>query len=290
MSVTGSQSDWRELFHEALPAIEESIRFVCRRRRCRHDEGEDFASAVRLRFMENDCALLRQFVGRSRLQTYVNVVVLRLFIDYRRRHWGVWRPSARARKLGPVAVRLDTLLYRDGYDLDAAIQMLRTNEGVPVSENGLRDLAAQLEAHPVRREEGSATLEAVDRDSGERADGALIDDERRRRARDLRHALKGAFGQLGPEDVLLLRMRFQDRLTMPQIAKVLATDPKVLYRRTERLLDDLRAELERRGFRPEDVDPALESATFDEEPILVAENDASDRLDRRDEARLKVSR
>src|SRR4029453_14108130 len=46
-----------------------------------------------LRLVEDDYDVLRRFQARSSLPTYVTVVIQRLFLDYRNRLWGKWRPD-----------------------------------------------------------------------------------------------------------------------------------------------------------------------------------------------------
>ena len=80
---------------------------------------------MRLRFIENDYAAIRKFRGESSLGTYLTVVVAMLVRDYRVQRWGRWRPSAAARRLGDVAVRLETLVRRNGQAVHEAAETLR---------------------------------------------------------------------------------------------------------------------------------------------------------------------
>src|SRR5262245_61007781 len=102
-----------DYFSSRLPEVDRAIAFVVRRHRLAADTAEDFASVVHLRLLEHDCAVLRKFEGRSRLQTFLVVVVQRLFLDYRIALWGKWRPSAEARGLGPLGIKLDRLRSRE---------------------------------------------------------------------------------------------------------------------------------------------------------------------------------
>lgn len=61
---------------------------------------------------------------------------------------------------------------------------------------------------------------------------------------ELRTALETALTALDPSDRLLLRMRFEDGLSVPEIARVLGkASPFRLYRRLEKLLGTLRSAL-----------------------------------------------
>ena len=72
-----------------------------------------------LKLIDDDYQILRGFRERSSLRTYLSTVVERLFLDYRIRQWGKWRPSAQARRAGALAVRLEALLHRDGVPFEA---------------------------------------------------------------------------------------------------------------------------------------------------------------------------
>ncbi|MGH8186413.1 MAG: hypothetical protein ACREUC_07605, partial [Steroidobacteraceae bacterium] len=67
-----------------------------------------------LKLIEHDYAVLRRFEGASSLRTYLTVVLHRVLLDQRNREWGRWRPSAAAYRNGPLAVRLERLVTRDG--------------------------------------------------------------------------------------------------------------------------------------------------------------------------------
>jgi RNA polymerase sigma factor for flagellar operon FliA len=264
MASTTPVADGETFFLETLPLIDATIRFVCRRHHCRPDEAEEFASVARLRLIEDDYAVLRKFGGRCSLRTYLSVVLGRMFLDFRRQHWGVWRPSAEARRLGAIAVRLDVLLHRDGVGLDEAIEILRTNERVAATQAELATLAARLPRRGVRRREGESAAAAAPI-LAEQVEIMALASEREEHARLLRGALCKVLGALEVEDALILRLRFRDDFTVARIASVLAVEAKPLYRRLGRLLGDLRNALEKQGFRGSDLYDVLGSAAWDDE-------------------------
>ncbi len=74
------------------------------------------------------------------------------------------------------------------------------------------------------------------------ADSVMMDAE-------VRHALSAALGELAPEDRLLLRYRFEDELSVPEIARLTGeASAFVLYRRIDRILRALRRDLLRAGI------------------------------------------
>lgn len=253
-TVVAARSEYQSVFESNLHLIKGVIRFVRHRNRLNPTEAEDFESDVMLRLVENDYEILRRFQERSSLRTYLSVVIHRLFLDYRNRLWGKWRPSAEALRLGPIAVRLERLLAREGYELDQACEILRTNEGVTTSRAELDQMAARL---PVRTRVSRVEEETLDTVA---QDQELPDSELR--ARDLhasglriRRALSPLFQGLPDQDRLILRLRFQDGLGVADIARALNIDQKPLYPRFESLLRRLRGALEEAGI---DRDTTLE--------------------------------
>ena len=78
------------------------------------------------------------------MRTYLTVVIHRLFLDYRIRLWGKWRPSAEAKRLGAVAIALERLIVRDGWSFEQAVEVLRTNHAVDESRDELYALHVKL--------------------------------------------------------------------------------------------------------------------------------------------------
>lgn len=244
--------DAEKLFLDQLPLIERVIASVCRRNGCWGDEAEEFAATVKLRLVDDGYRVLRRFKGRSSLATYLTTVVHNLFRDHRIARWGKWRPSAVARRMGPVAVQLEVLTRRDGRSLSEAVEILRANFGVTESAPALERLAEQLPARVGRRVDGEEALADLAADDGVVEQG-LRDRERARAHDRTQAALTRAIAALDPEDRLLLRLRFQDGLTVAAIAGALGFKPRALYSRYERTLRAVRAAMEGEGASAADV-------------------------------------
>jgi RNA polymerase sigma factor (sigma-70 family) len=244
---------YESLFLAHLDLIERLIRNACRRHRLDSSNAEDFASDVRLHLVKNDNGVLRQYRERSSLQTYLLVVIERVFLDFRVRHWGKWRPSAGAMRLGDLAVLLERLLTRDGWTFEQALTILQTNYQMTVNRQDLDELCRKLPDRPPRRQfVGEQNAENVP--SGRESPDSTIENAQREfRLRQVRAALRRAVEELGPDDRLILRLRFRESLTVAQIAKMLHMDQKRLYRRCDRLLDRLRKSLQGEGFNMLDI-------------------------------------
>jgi RNA polymerase sigma factor for flagellar operon FliA len=254
--------DPHDLYRLHGTTIESAIAVVCRRFRLPAADAEDFAGEFRLRLVRENYATLRDFQGRSTMGTYLLVVITRAFQDWRNARWGKWRTSAEARRLGPLAERLERLVVRDGHSLDEAYEVLRTNLGFDVTRASLDDLAARFPVRHRRKtvgDEGMAGLAAP----GAAPDADLAAEEAARVVSEATAAIGRALSRLAHEDQLILRMRFTDGLKLSEIARMLHLDQKPLYRRVEGLLLDLRRALEHEGLTAEGVATALAEGGFE---------------------------
>jgi RNA polymerase sigma factor for flagellar operon FliA len=235
----------RETFLAELPRIERIVASISRRNGLSADDAEEFAAVVNMRLIENDYAVLRKFEGRSALATYLTVVIANIYRDFRIEKWGKWRPSAAAKRLGQVAVRLETLLYRDGYRLHEAIELLHTTGFAANGDTELKRLAAELpERYNPRK---AARAVGIQVEAADRADLGLDRDEHLQAAEVARAALRDALETLPAEDRIILRLRFWDGLSVPDIARALELETKRLYRRIDAMLECIRPVLEARG-------------------------------------------
>jgi RNA polymerase sigma factor (sigma-70 family) len=93
-------------------------------------------------------------------------------------------------------------------------------------------------------------LISADVDLSSIGDGAERDPEDRVRLADLYLALESALASLGPRDRLLVKLRFEDEMSMPDIARDLGLPSRFhAYRRLSRVLVELRRSLESGGVR-----------------------------------------
>jgi RNA polymerase sigma factor (sigma-70 family) len=228
-------------FLEHLPIIDRVIAVIARRHALSSSDADEFASWAKSRIIDSDYAVFRKFAGRSSVSTYLSAVFAHLFLDYRNAIWGRWRPSAAATRLGPVGIRLDELLHRDGYTLREAREVLRS-AGVEQNDAEIGRMAAQL---PARQASSEVSLEALD-GTPEEAAHPLVEVEEELDDDGFR-ILREVLATLQPEDQVILRMRFWDNTSVANIARTLRIDQKPLYRRIEAIETNLRALLGTRG-------------------------------------------
>jgi len=237
--------DHEALFLSCLPVIDEVTRHVSRRHRLSGAEADDFRSEVRLHFLQHECRVLRAFEGRSSLPTYVTVVVQRLYLDYRNRQWGRWRPSVEAKRRGAAAVLFERLVVRDGWTRNEAIELLRANHQVDPVE--IESFVNVIGRRPPQRQ-AVAEQEAQGLESpGATPEAALSLAEQRLVLQRLRSRVGRARAGLSPQEALILKMRFDDAMTVAAISRTLQLDQKRLYRVIDRILSRLRGALQAEG-------------------------------------------
>jgi RNA polymerase sigma factor (sigma-70 family) len=235
------------LFLSQLAVIERVISFVSSRHHLPGSDADDFGSHVKLRLIEDDYAILKKFEGRSNLRTYLTVVIQRLFLDYRIKAWGKWRPSAEAKRSGEAAILLERLTQRDGHGFEEACELMQTNHQIAMSRPELEAIAARL-PHRLRRR-----FESDDALTNRAADGPSLDEmaadrERAEIGARLGAALNKAMAGLQPQDRLIFELLYRDGRTVADIARALRLDQKALYRRVDRDHAALLAVLEASGI------------------------------------------
>ena len=245
------------LFLDNLPLVERLAGAIARRQGIRGAEVEDFVASVKLRLVEDDYAVLRKFRGESSLTTYLAVVIAMLAREQRVQQTGRWRPSAVARRLGAVAVRLEMLIHRDRCSFVQASQTL-LSRGEAEDEGELRRLHRALPRRlPLRPDAAGPEALAGTPDLGS-ADDDLARAEAERRRQQVDAALARAVAQLPDEDRVIVRLRYWEGLTIADVARALGLQQRPLYRRLERCLRELRDRLEAGGMGPADVAALLD--------------------------------
>jgi len=248
------------LYSEHADTIESVLAYTRRAHRLSADDGDEFSSWARLRLLEDDSAILRKFRGQSSPKTFLVTVIQRLFLDWRIKEWGKWRPTADARRLGPVAIELERLVGRDGTEYEEAVETL-LSKGTALTRDECDRIWAELPRRGARRRTGEEVLARVpspapSHDLVESAEGQAS-------AHRARAALVDALPALTPQEQLIIRLRFQDGFTVARIAQLIGEEQKPLYRRLEQILGRLRTALTAAGVTADEVrdllgNPAVE--------------------------------
>jgi RNA polymerase sigma factor (sigma-70 family) len=230
---------------DRLTLISHVARKIASARRLTVEDARDFSQTVHLKFLEGEYQVFARFEGRSSLETFLTTVVTRMLQDWRNQKWGKWRPTATAVRLGATAIALERLTARDGFTFNEAIEILARRPTTRTSRTDLEQLATQLPRRVRRHYVSDAVLEEL---PGSGFPDPIEDDDRRRRQRDIRRALRHAIAQLSERDQWLLHERFQRRKPVSAIAKGLSVDCRSLYRHFDALQGRLRRVLNSEGI------------------------------------------
>ena len=261
--------NYQRLLLDHLDLIDQIVRMTGRRRHLSGVEQEDFASFVKLRLVEDDYAILRKFQKRSSLHTYLVAVIERLSLDFCVERWGRWRPSAKAERLGAVAVTLERLVTRDGHTIEEAMEIVRTNHAAPQTYAELRGMWEQLPVRSRTFEVGEDAAEDVR--APDTSDARVEDEARARQIARLNRALQAAFETLPAQDRVMVALRFDHGLSAVEIAKTMQSSVPTVHRRLDRSLKDLRAMLSRADIDPGEILALIGHSSVVLSPLLRAE-------------------
>jgi RNA polymerase sigma factor (sigma-70 family) len=248
---------FEEQFLAHLSLLDRVVAFIAHRYGLDEAAREEFSSHVRLKCIEDDYRVFREFGGRSTIRTYLTSVVQHLFLDYRNAQWGKWRPSTDAVRLGPAAIRLDVLLHRDRMSFDEACEQIASESRGAVPRAELDRLAELLPARVPRRMVGEEAMDALAID-GVGVEAPIKVTENAATRRKAHVSLMKALAELPADDRFLLRLRFERNMTVARIAEHTHQPQKPLYRRFERLYARLRQVLEDDGVDGEMIGALLE--------------------------------
>lgn len=259
--TTKPQKWWRrgrsrpleQLFLENLDLVERAARSAGRRSGFSPEDVDDFVSSVKLKLIEDDYAVVREYRGDSKLSTYLVTVIHNLCRDYRNHLWGKFQPSAEAKRLGTTAMILERLLVRDGLDLATAIEMAKGRFEVPESREELDELAGRLPPRLRRFVVGEEALEERPETEAPRPEKRVEDSERAATAERVTEVLDEALRALEPRDLLILKMHLGDGRTLAAIARDLHLEQRRLYNRKDRCFRQLHEHFTRQGLTWDEV-------------------------------------
>jgi RNA polymerase sigma factor (sigma-70 family) len=242
-----------ELLVSNLDMIERAVSFAARRYRLTPNDAEEFGAIVQLRLVEHDYAVLRAYEERAKFSTYISIVVQRMALDYCVHLWGKWHASAEAKRHGPLAVELEQQIHRDGRTLDQALVIL-ARKHPDITRQSLQEIADRLPERAPRHRD--VDLDKADSIAGSRpadVEEPMLARERRTASEQLSATMSTVIAALPEDERLILQLRFEGGMTVPQIARSLGLDQKLTYKRIERRMHHIRDELERSGVAWRDV-------------------------------------
>lgn len=222
------------------------------------DDSSDCFVFVCAQLRERRCSRLRKFDpdGPAKFSTWLYSVVFNLCRDWRRRRRPSYRPFRSISKLPAFDQEVFHLCFEKHETSAEALEHLRPRFPF-ASEERLEAAIERLHSRLTSRQRwllqarwpqlhsltgvvaGSdepLELPIPDRDS---------DPEAIANQRELVSRVGRAVKKLQPADVLLLRLRFEQELTLAEVARLMGMkNPQAVDRQIERILDRLRREIE----------------------------------------------
>jgi len=257
VAVRGTRMNWESFFLDNLSLVDRATALVCRKYGLAGADAEDFASAAKLKLLEDDYGVLRKFERKCSLHTYLTIVIQRHYLDQKIHEWGKWRPSMRARQKGDAAIYLERLVSRDGLGITEASTIVR-QKYTELDSGALEALAASIVVRQPRRATTVERTEEMREPASEAsAEDDLLSGERETAARRASAVLSRELDRLPAEDRLIMKLRFIDAMKVSTMARMLHADQKQLYRRIDRLVAALREALLAAGVAMSDIGDML---------------------------------
>jgi hypothetical protein len=191
-----------------------------------------------------------------------------MLAQYRVSRWGKWRPSAEAKRLGEKAIILERMMQRDGYTFSEVAQILTTRENSDFTLQELQAVYLRLPQRTERPRFVSPTKSAM----AEKHEPVALPDElpqaeRDRTAAHIGRVLKKYMANLEPEDEAIIRMRFYEGCSGPEIARRLHKEQKKIYKRIDTILSGFRKALAAQQIDAADIESFLGRSPAEEAPV-----------------------
>lgn len=250
--------DPRELFETNLSLIDRVIGRVCAKAGLSGADADDFRADAHLALLENDCAILRQWEGRSALTTYLMVIVQRLYADTCVRAAGRWHPSAEAKRMGEAAVALEYAVRRQGRSIDEALPAARAIDP-SLTRDRAREIVDRLPERAPRPRLVALDPEAEIPTARDAADTRAVATEAERLARRTSRIVRETIEGMPLEDRMIVRLRYGSGMSLADVARMLRLPQRPLYRRIESILDRLRSAVRHAGIESDAIEELIGS-------------------------------
>jgi RNA polymerase sigma factor (sigma-70 family) len=198
----------------------------------------------------NDFRRLKKFKlsGRASFSTWLCAVTRNICLDWHRKEHGRYRPFAFVAERSAVDQLLFDFVFRRGSSAEEARQEL-SRRGIELSFRNVEEKVSELCQCMNSRQLwllscGNTTVEAVN--NGEKAYTAELADpapgpEELAALRETREQVSAALGSLTDSDRLLVRLRYQEGLTLQQVANLVGLkDAQTADRRLRDIMAHLR--------------------------------------------------
>ncbi len=242
--------------------------------------AEEAALFVLDKLRENNCRRLRSFSGRSKLSTFISSVTVRLLEDFSREKFGRGRPPKWISDLGGIWVTLYQLLCLQRLNLTDAVEAMKSRVAA-AKKNLVEEKALTILERVVNCGQHQGLEVSLNDDSDGKVSNQenlagqqntpeklLLENERtllfdllfreRQAENDALSSAEHSFIsmlkapiQLSSQERLLLKLRFQDELSVSRIGRMLNMNANQIHGKMRRLLKRLRDDLDQAGMSDE---------------------------------------
>lgn len=225
---------------------------ICRRYSIFGDDADDVFGEVELRLIRDEYAAIKKCKNWDNPKPFLRVLIGHLALDWMVSQWGgKWRPTAKAKRMGPAAVLLERLILRDGMSRDEAVLTVINTDELTESREELMDMLAKLRLLP--RSTTVRIDDQIDVPSMPEPGDSLVTDEGLSRLEQIFDATRDEVERLGATDKIIIKMKYFDGFTGKQIAETLGETEQWVFRRIYKVMDKIRARLEARGIEWSEV-------------------------------------
>lgn len=260
-------------YKQALTAHWPLINSIAGRRFTDDTLAEEAALYVLNRLEEDDYHRLRAFSGRAKFSTYISSLCIRLLEDFSRKKYGRVRPPGWITALGGIWVMLFRLLCLHRLGVTDAVETVmvrfvgrKRREVEEVAWKILERIIHCGDHHGLEvslDDAGDGLSGILEKDGGTYdPEEQLLEDERRvffellfdrevgneKLTASAQHLLSAGTVQLAAEERLLLKLCFQDELSVTRAGKMLGLSANQVHGKLRRLLVRLRNDFDRVGI------------------------------------------
>jgi RNA polymerase sigma factor (sigma-70 family) len=247
------QQAWRDFLENYSSVILQVIRLF----ESDADHVADCFLFVCEQLSRNQCGRLRKFRpgGPATFATWLRAVVRHSCVDWHRQQFGRERVFQSIAQLSALDQGVFRLVFERGMPLDQAFSTLGT-QFPALTERRLSESVARVRECLTPRQmwllsARNTRLEAFETAAGQDSDTTLDrfpdpapNPEALAESAQRRAALVSALARLSKPERLLIRLRFEEELTLDQIARLTGLrDPQAVDRRIRQILDGMRKRL-----------------------------------------------
>jgi len=238
---------WRDFLDRFSPVLQQVIVLAVND----SDAQMDCFVYVCEQLADNKFRRLRKFDpgGAASFTTWLRAVVHHLFIDWRRKNTGRFQPFSWVTSLSRVEQEVFRCLYHDGHTVESTFEVLSAS-APGLTHTAVEGIAEQLASRLTPRERWLLStrrlrIDSLDDFSDETPALSIPDlsatPERAAMDNEWQKTLEVALAALPASERLLIQMRFEQDLTLAEIARITGLkDAQTVDRRIRTALDTLR--------------------------------------------------